>query len=362
MPVMSYGVRLLDGLEAMIEGANPRRFRLGLVLPMSGVIGLAGPSALEVVTLAGRELQNSATSFDRGLEFVLVDSGGPPRRVAERVADLAHSHAVDAFVGLHTSDVLEEIERALAHHPVPYVFTPGHEDAHRLPGFYCSGEPPQVMAAGLARVIAERQVNEWAIVGTDYVWPRAMRDSARAVIEAAGGRVVLDRLLPLATVRRELPRFMDELIRSGARGVIVNMPGRDLSTTLLAIRARGLDKALVRFSGSLEENALYALGGDRSGNLYSTSHSFESLESPRHQELNDKYRFAFGDESPVLNSWAEHCYDGVHLLAGLERSGLLSTTSLDSRPDNPTPAEAIRLRPQYESHLAVAVGMTFEVL
>jgi ABC-type branched-subunit amino acid transport system substrate-binding protein len=335
---------------------------MGLVLPMSGVIGLAGPSALEAVTLAGRELQHSATSFDRGLEFVLIDSGGPPRRVAERVADLAHSHTVDAFVGLHTSDVLEAIEHALAPGPVPYVFTPGHEDADRLPGFYCSGEPPQVMAVGLARVIADRHVSEWAIVGTDYVWPRAMRDSARAVIEANGGRVVLDRLLPLGRVRREAPRFVDELIRSGARGVIVNMPGRDLSTTLLAVRARGLDKALLRFSGSLEENALYALGGDRSGNLYSTSHSFESLQSPRHQELNDKYRFAFGDESPVLNSWAEHCYDGVHLLARLDRSGLLSTASLDSHPDNHTPAEAAMLRPQYESHLAVAVGMTFEVL
>jgi ABC-type branched-subunit amino acid transport system substrate-binding protein len=359
---MPLAVRLLDGLEAMIQGRDPRRFRVGLALPMSGVLGLSGPSALDAALLAGTEISGARTSSDRPLDLVLIDSGAAPGAVAASVAALACEHIVDGFVGLHTSDTLEAVEQALAPYRTPYVFTPGHEDARRLPGFLCSGESPVQSMTGLARVIQERGIRDWAIVGTDYVWPRAMRAAARSVIEAADGRVVLDRLLPLGSVRSSINAIIDELTHSPARGIVVNMPGRDLTSVLLALRARGLDRRLVRFSGSLEENTLYALDGDRSGNLYANQHSFESLPSARRQELNERYRSAFGDESPVLNSWAEHCYDGAHLLDRLDRAGLLDPASLGPQGDRQTPPEALRLRPDYDAHNAVAAGMAFEVL
>lgn len=357
---MAPRVTLVDPLEAMVDGRRPEVFRIGLAVPRSGVLGLTGPSALEAALLAAQEANAARRGRERSVELVVIDSGGPAPSVAGTVLALADSGAVEACVGLHTSHTLASVEKALQGR-VPYVFAAGFEENRQVPGTYCPGETPSQFAPGLARVAAERRITDWAILGTDYIWPRVMRVVGRRTITEAGGRVVLDRLLPMGAVRQSVDSALDAMVAAGARGVLLNLPGRDMVTALRAIRGRGLDRRLVRVSGCLEENTLYAVGGDRSGNLYASSHSFASLASPKRQELDDRYRFAFGEAVPVLNSWAEHCYDAVHLLAQCELRSLLSAPDF-ARVTGADDGAGHDLRPRYDTHLAVAEGLTFRVL
>lgn len=358
---MSPELPVMDALEAVVAGPAPDTLRIGAALPLSGVLGQTGPSALEAVILAGEELQSRRSGADRGIELVLIDSGQAPSSVAATVSHMARSGLVDAFVGLHTSDVLEAIEDATTGLAVPYVFTAGHESRPRPPGFFSSGESAEEMARGLRRVMADRRVHHWAIIGSDYVWPRAVGASGRRVIEAEGGTVVLDRLIPLRGVAAARKELLEQIVSTGAEAVLVSMPGRDLIDLLTALQASGLDRRLVVYSGTLEENVLYAIDGNRTGNLYSTQHSFESLRSPRRLEFNARFAAAYGDHKPALNSWAEHCYDGVHMIVGLERSGLLSAENLRA-DESEVSADALSFRPQYSIQLAVAAGMAFEVV
>lgn len=351
-------VTLLDPLEATVYGPDQKVLRVGLALPRSGVIGLTGPSALESAILAAGEINVVKDSESRPVEFVVLDSGAPPPVVAREIDGLLQAGAVEAFIGLHTSQTLEHVEKILDKR-VPYVFASGFEDARHTPGIYYPGETPTEFAPGLSRIISERSVRNWAILGTDYVWPRAARVIHAATIAAAGARVVLDALLPLDGVRKGAQPLIDAALASGAQGLLINMPGRDLVTMLRAVRSRGLDKRLIRVSGCLEENTLYAIGGDRTGNLYASMHSFDSLKTAARQELNDRYHSAYGQAAPALNAWAEHCYDSVHLLAEYDRRGLLSTAFTD-RWDGPAVSES--LHPHYRQHLAVAEGLSFNVL
>ncbi|MEI5527361.1 ABC transporter substrate-binding protein [Streptomyces brasiliscabiei] len=354
-------VTLVDPLEAMVHGRKSAALRIGLVVPHSGVLGLTGPSALEAALLAAQEINTARGSRERPVEFVVVDSGGPRASVADTVGLLADGGAVEAYIGLHTSHTLVGVERALAGR-VPYVFAAGFEENRNLPGVYCPGETPSQFAPGLSRVIADRTVTSWAILGTDYIWPQVMREVGRETITAAGAEVVLDRLLPQGGVGRLIDGVLDAVTAADAGGVLLNLPGRDLVTALRAIRGRGLDRRLVRVSGALEENTLYALGGDRSGNLYASSHSFDTSASPKRAELNDRYRLTFGDAAPVLNSWAEHCYDAVHLLAQCELRGLLSGDAFGRHVTGRPGSSAEDLLPRYATHLAVAEGIAFRVL
>lgn len=350
---------VMDAMEAMVEGPSARALRVGAVLPLSGTLGQSGPSALEAIILAAKELQ--AAKSQRPIELVLIDAGANTRAVAQSVSQLARSGAVDAFVGLHTSDVLQAIEESTAEFPLPYIFTAGHESREQPSGFYSSGESPAEMAQGVRRVMDDRNISEWAIVGSDYVWPRAIGASTRSVIEANAGRVVLDRFVPLGGAEAASRQLLADIVHSGARGLIVSMPGRELITILSALRDAELDRQLVIYSGTLEENVLYAIGGNRTGNLYSTQHSFETLRAPRRIELNERFATALGEGSPVVNSWAEHCYDAVHLIAGLESAGLLHARNMGTHHST-LPKEAIDLRPHYDIQLAVAAGMHFEIM
>lgn len=358
---MSPRLVVLDALEALIDGPSREAFRLGAVLPLSGLLGQSGPSALEAVILACEELQRTKLPLQRPIELVLVDSGISPGAIAHSVSQLVQSGAVEAFVGLHTSDVMEAIEKLSIGHPVPYVFTAGHESRPQPLGFFSSGESPKEMAQGVQHVIMDRDIREWAIVGSDYIWPRAVGAAAREVIENNSGRVAVERVVPLRGAADAARDLISDVVKSGAKGLVVSMPGRELITLLTALRGSELDRQLVTCSGTLEENVLYALGGDSTGNLYATQHSFETLHSPRRLELTARFEAALGEGFPALNSWAEHCYDAVHLIVGLERSDMLNLVNM-SVDDASVHPEALKLRPDYSIQLAVAAGLNFEVV
>ncbi|MFE2942987.1 ABC transporter substrate-binding protein [Streptomyces sp. NPDC059255] len=358
---MSLSVTLADPLEAMVYGPSARTLRVGLVIPRSGVMGLVGPSALEAALLAAQEVNRAAGPDGRPVELVVADSGGDPSQVARTVSDLAASGAVEAFVGLHTSRTLLHVERALDGR-LPYVFTAGFEATRTRPAVYCPGETPEQFAVSLGRVIRERGVRDWAILGTDYVWPRAMRVAQLLAVPRYDGRVVLDRTLPLGRAGEVADVVLDELLSSGAGGVVLNTPGRDQVVLLKALRRRGLDRKLVRVSGCLEENTLYAINGDGSGNLYASSHSFDTLASPKRLDLEDRYRSAVGEEAPVLNAWAEHCYDSVHYLARCDARGLLTAEAFTTQVTAEAGSSEAAPRPEYDMHLAVAEGLSFTVL
>jgi urea transport system substrate-binding protein len=355
-------VNLIDSLEAMVEGPSTSALRIGLVLPHSGVMGLHGPSALEAAILAADKLNGTTEEGLRPIEFVMVESGRRPEAVAGEVGQLVASNAVEAFIGIHTSQTLVNVERAVSG-LAPYVFAAGFEETRSAPSFYYPGEKIGQLSPGLARIVSERDVKDWAIIGTDYEWPREARLVQRAALDVAGGRVVLDRLLPLPIKKGRLSALLDDLAACSARGVLVNAPGRDLATLLAGIRQRGLDNKIVRVTGGcLEENVLYAIGGDSSGNLYTSMNSFDSLPSPKRQELNERYRLALGDEGPVLDSFAVHCYDAVHLLAECDRRAILAPNSFDDLVASVPDSSGRDPRPKYEQHLGLAEGLSFGVL
>jgi hypothetical protein len=103
----------------------------------------------------------------------------------------------------------------------------------------------------------------------------------------------------------------------------------------------------VRLSGALEENGLYALGGDATGELYATMPSFAASPASgdeRQLDLQERHARRAGVDAPVVCAYARGLYDGVRLACAL-----LSSTAA------PLPAPA-------PPRLARADGLTFAEL
>ncbi|MEW1823141.1 ABC transporter substrate-binding protein [Arthrobacter sp. NPDC080031] len=351
---------MLDPLDVLLRGPDSRALRLGLVAPLSGGMGMIGPTVIEASRLAASEI--NSRSSERPVELVLVDSGGQPESVASMLGDLIAENAVSAFVGLHTSYTLEAIERSLGS-KVPYIVTAGHEAVNRLPGFYCAGETPLQSTAGIAWLMRERNIDTWAVINTDYVYPRVARTVQCAAIQASGGSVVFDITVPQGTVPAHVATLVQGVCTSGARGVLLNMEPRDVVTVLRALRSRRLDNKIVRFApGTIEENALYAIGGDSSGNLFASMHHFDAHREGAREELAERYRKAFTADAPTLTSWGERSYHAVHILSRLDAEGLLVPASLGTPNGQPYMHESIAGLPAGAGQLAVANGLKFEIV
>ena len=67
-------------------------------------------------------------------------------------------------------------------------------------------------------------------------------------------------------------------MRTRADAVLLSLVGRDLVAFNREFARAGLDRRVVRLSGALEENGLYALGGDATGELYACMPSFAAAD------------------------------------------------------------------------------------
>lgn len=354
---MTIEAALTDSLEARLSPRGRRGLRVGLVIPQSGALGMIGPSVVDAALLATHEVNVAGGVRGRYVDLVLVDGGRRPRAVAVEVAELCQAGAVDALVGFHTSDVHRALEATVAGR-TPYVFTPPHEGGRRRTGVVCIGvDPARQLGAAIGWLTATHGLRRWALVGNDYIWPRSVHRSARRLVSSAGAEVVLERLVPLGEVSKQLDRLVDDLRRSLADAMLVSLVGRDLVILHRALRQAGLDRRLVRLSGALEENALLAGDGDDTGALYAAMPSFASLGDDRHLGLAERHAALLGPQAPVLDSYAEGVYDGLHLVARLAAADALRPERIASAT-----AQALGAHPVRQVHLARADGLAFDVV
>ncbi len=322
---------VIDPLEAHLLRAET--LRVGLVVPVSGVLGLLGPCAINCAMLAASEVNAAGGVLGRQVELVLIDAGRGPAQVAREVIALVREGAVQALVGTHASDVRVAIERSLGA-AVPFVYTPPYEGRARDPGVYFLGEPAsRQVGPGLDWLIDHRGAKRWFLLGNDYVWPRLVHASARRHIRARSATVVGERFVPSGTTA--MAPLIEELAAVRPDAVLLNLIGSDLVAFNRAFTASGL--ACARLCGALEEHGLLAIGGDSTGELYAAMGYFGSIATDANLSLAERYTRRFGPAAPLLNGHGHGCYEGVLMLAALAgRAGTLAVPAIEAVADGTT--------------------------
>ncbi len=309
---------LLDPWEVLLSGPRPDVLRVGLAVPLSGPLAMTAPSALDLAGLAADEVNAAGGVAGRPVELVAVDSGRTPEVVAAEAGMLSRAGVFDLLVGFHTSDVHRALQSALPP-GVPYVFTPPHEGGRRRPGVVRIGASPLEQHAGaVAWLVRHRRARRWVLLGTDYVWPRAVHRAAHHVLAETGGQVVAEALVPFGPT--DVGALLHQVERSRADAVLLSLVGRDLVAFNREFARAGLDRRVVRLSGALEENGLYALGGDATGGLFACMPSFAAVDDGADEgqlALEERHARRSGPGAPVVCAYARGVYDGVRRAAAL---------------------------------------------
>ena len=312
-----------------------RTVRVALVVPVSGTLGLIGPGAVNCADLAAHEINEAGGLLGRPVELTLVDGGRPAADVAGDVAALVGLGQAQAVVGVHSSDVRVALVDAVGG-AIPYVYTPPYVGGERAPGVYLAGETPDRQVRPVLRWLAERnRGRRWFLLGNDYVWPRRVNAAARAYLRELGARVVAERYVPRGDL--EPGPLLDAVGARRADAVLLTLVGRDLVDFNRAFAASSLAERVLRLCPALEENGLLGVGGDATGELYSTMGYFASVATDAGLDFIGRYASRFGPLAPVPGGHGEGCYDGMRLLAALvSRAGSLATPALDRCCDGTT--------------------------
>lgn len=305
----------------MLRGPTSDHFSIGLLAPLSGVMGISGPSILNCALLAAEQ---TAERTGVPVDLVVIDAGRGAADAALVTRQLVNAGLVRGLVGAHTSDVREAVSDVVANR-LPYIFTPPHERQAGRPGTIFTGSGPRLqLQRPLEWIVGHHRLQRWALIGNDYIWPRQVHRTAGLLLRGLGQTVVMDRLVTLGSVDAE--RLLYEAQASRAEAILLSLVGRDGITFQRVTAETGAGQRFIRLSTALDENSLLSAGGDSSGMLYAAMPSFIQQEDERHQNLLAVYMKRFGPSAPLPASYAEGCYDGVMLLSELWLSGLLEPT------------------------------------
>src|SRR4051812_27231724 len=189
----------LPGRRRRIRGESASAsddFVVGLLVPINGSAGIWGPSSIACAQLAQTEINAAGGLLDRQLRLRIIDSSDEALEVGSVTAELMHSGAIDAIVGMHTSQVRQRVLRDVARQ-IPYVYTPLYEGGEHTPGVFALGETPgQQLRPALEYLIERYRARRWMFIGHDYVWPRVSHRLAARYVGDRGGVLLGDRYLP----------------------------------------------------------------------------------------------------------------------------------------------------------------------
>jgi urea transport system substrate-binding protein len=351
----------------MVSGMSREEWRVAMVLPLRGPAGLFAPSCEAVIDVAVREINERGGILGREVVAEVVDGGGAPRDVAERVRRRLAAGVVHAVSGWHISSVREALIPVLAGR-VPYAYPSLYEGGEVHPGVFCCGETPDVQIAPALRWLRdELGLRRWFVVGDDYIWPRASARAVRHYVHDLGLDLIGQAFVELGAA--DIDRVMTRLERASCDGVLMLLVGQDAVEFNREFARRGLSERLARFSPLMEENMLLASGADSTANLFVASSYFRSMATSGAMDLLDRYVGVHGAGAPALSSAAESCHEGLHTLAALaRRAGTDRLDAWDAATDG-TAWEGPRGTVEFHGrtarqrvHLAVADGVDFDVL
>ncbi len=301
--------------QAAFDGSAD--FVVGLLVPINGSAGIWGPSSIACAQLAQVEINAAGGLLDRQLRLRIIDSSDEALEVGSVTADLMRSGAIDAIVGMHTSQVRQRVLRDVARQ-IPYVYTPLYEGGERTPGVFALGETPEQQLQPAIEYLIERyRARRWMFIGNDYCWPRVSHRLAARYLSDQGGELLGDRYLPFGV--EDYSEQIDEIRRLRPDAVLLSLVGQDAVSFNRAFGRCGLSRDVFRLSCAIEENGLLAIGADNTDGLFVSSGYFASLDNDANMAFKERYYNHFGQRAPTLNALGQSTYEGVHFMAALAR-------------------------------------------
>ncbi|MFC9892716.1 substrate-binding domain-containing protein [Nocardia sp. NPDC127579] len=297
------------------------------IVPRQGPGGILAPSCDAAISLAVAEINSGAGILGREMRTTHIDGGRPAEQVADEVAALLATGMVHAITGWHTSAVRRAVARANAGR-VPYLFATGHEGLpDELPGVLMLGEHPARHTVPAVRWLRrEYGIRRWAIIGSDYIWPRETARLVRAALVDPES-LVLERFIPLGN--QDFGSFLAAPELDRAQGIIILMVGNDVARFNRQFAATGRAATQLRLSPAADENVLLAGGLGANHNLFVPSSFFLDDRLDDGAARRARYRNRHGHFAPTLTSFSNATYEAVHTLRALaEAVGSLDVPSI----------------------------------
>ena len=310
------GAAMVSAAPAMAE-----TIKVGILHSLSGTMAISETTLKDAMLMLIDDLNKKGGLLGKQVEPVVVDPASDWPLFAEKARELIEKEKVAVVFGCWTSvsrksvlPVFEELN-GLLFYPVQYE---GEESSRNV--FYTGAAPNQQAIPAVEYLMSEDGGGavRFALLGTDYVYPRTTNKILRAFLHSRGisDEDILEEYTPFGhsdwqTIVSKVRAFASE----GKKTAIVSTINGDANVPFYKELAnQGVmaeDLPVVAFSVGEEELAGIDTG-PLVGHLAAWNY-FMSVETPENEAFIEKWHAFIGDEDRVTNDPMEAHYIGFEM-------------------------------------------------
>lgn len=308
--------------------------KIGVLHSLSGTMAISETTLKDTVQMLVDEQNKKGGVLGKKIETVVVDPASNWPLFAEKARELISKDKVSAIFGCWTSvsrksvlPVVEELNGILFY-PVQYE---GEESSKNV--FY-TGAAPNQQAIPAVDYLLKQGVKRWALVGTDYVYPRTANKILEAYLKSKGFKDedIMISYTPFG--HSDWQSIVSDIKKFGTAGkktaVVSTINGdanvpfyKELSNQGISAK----DIPVVAFSVGEEELS----GIDTKplvGHLAAWNY-FESVDSDANDDFIEEWHKCTGDEKRVTNDPMEATYIGFNMwVKAVEKAGTTESNAV----------------------------------
>lgn len=308
--------------------------KIGVLHSLSGTMAISETTLKDTVQMLVDEQNKKGGVLGKKIEAVVVDPASNWPLFAEKSRELISKDKVSAIFGCWTSvsrksvlPVVEELNGILFY-PVQYE---GEESSKNV--FY-TGAAPNQQAIPAVDYLLKQGVKRWALVGTDYVYPRTANKILEAYLKSKGFKDedIMISYTPFG--HSDWQSIVSDIKKFGTAGkktaVVSTINGdanvpfyKELSNQGISAK----DIPVVAFSVGEEELS----GIDTKplvGHLAAWNY-FESVDSDANDDFIEEWHKYTGDEKRVTNDPMEATYIGFNMwVKAVEKAGTTESNAV----------------------------------
>lgn len=288
--------------------------RIALVTSLTGHSGLFGRSTVNCARLAERRINAEGGMLGRPVEVVVIDDASSAERGVTQLLLADERRGIEAAVGVHSSEIATAVDASGWAERKPYLYAPLSEGSLPQRSLIAVGDTEQdQLTAAIPHLHRLHGTGaRWALVGSDFSWPRAVNRQARELIEALGGEVV--REVYADAENPDTDELAREVLAEHPDVVISSLVGWGMIDFEEAMFKAGARRDVSSLSLLLDECSRELLGVAAEGVMSATSY-LPVLGTPENRDFVRDYDEAFGAYAPPVSALGEATYEALLLLA-----------------------------------------------
>jgi branched-chain amino acid transport system substrate-binding protein len=273
------------------QAGQKKPLTIGLTMDASGQFGASGQMERLGAMLAIREFNEKGGVLGRPIEAIHIDTETTPAtgsRVAERMIT---RNDVSFLIGALSSGVANAIGQVAQKYGCVYLNTNSSSptesgrDCHRVK-FVWDGNGTNFANAIVKNAISTYGGN-WVLLTNDYVWGHNTSKATRQLLEANGGKVIDELMVPQNT--RDFSSYLLKLQQIKPAVVAAAVGGDDQKAMRQQVVQAKLDRAFGWINNQQDWPDVYGLGPDAIFGVFGTTWYYR-LDLPGVKEFVAKYQ------------------------------------------------------------------------